>query len=224
MSNERVSLNRKGSISIITMDDGKANAFSSAMSESFTGCLNDVPKDSGALVITGGANIFSGGFDLKTIDSGDEEARKLMSIAGFTLLADVLSFPRPVVIACNGHAVALGAFFLLAADYRIGGDGDFRIWANEIGNGMSIPKPVLEITKIRIDPAHWYRAILHSESYPIQEAIAPGYLDEVVPQKTLMDAALAKAEDLAKLANPFYATTKDWAQAELLQRVRSTIG
>jgi hypothetical protein len=39
-----------------------------------------------------------------------------------------------------------------------------------------------------------------------------------------MDAALAKAEDLAKLRHPFYAITKDWAQAELLQRIRSTIG
>jgi enoyl-CoA hydratase len=224
MSNEFVSLNREGSVSIITMDDGKANAFSSAMIAAFNGCLNDVPKDSGALVITGRANIFSGGFDLKTIESGDEEARKLMSIGGLTLLADIFSFPRPVVIACNGHAVALGAFFLLSADYRIGADGDFRIWANEIGNGMTIPKAVLEITKIRIDQSHWFRAILHSEPYPIQEAIAPGYLDEVVPQETLMDAALAKAEDLAKLGHPFYSITKEWAQAEVLQRIRSTIG
>jgi enoyl-CoA hydratase len=224
MPNEFTSLKREGSISIITMDDGKGNAFSSAMTAAFNDCLRDVPKDSGALVITGRGKIFSGGFDLKTINSGDEEARKSMSIAGLTLLADIFGFPRPVVIACNGHAVALGAFFLLAGDYRIGADGDFRIWANEIGNGMTIPKAVLEITKIRIKQSHWYRAILHSEPYPIQEAIAPGYLDEVVPQETLMNAALAKAEELAKLPHPFYAITKEWTQTEVLQRIRSTIG
>jgi enoyl-CoA hydratase len=147
-----------------------------------------------------------------------------MSIAGLTLLVDIFSFPRPVVVACNGHAVALGAFFLLAGDYRIGADGDFRVWASEIGNGMTIPKAVLEITKIRIEQSHWYRAILHSEPYPIQEAIAPGYLDEVVPPENLMDAALEKAEELAKLPHPFYAITKEWTQAELVQRIRSTIG
>lgn len=224
MSNEFASLKREGSISIITMDDGKANAFSVAMIAAFNGCLDDVPKDSGTLVITGRGNIFSGGFDLKTINSGDAEAAKLMSIGGLTLFTDIFSFPRPVVIACNGHAVALGAFILLTADYRIGADGDFRVWANEIGNNMTVPECILEVTKIRIEQSHWYRAILHSEPYPIQEAIAPGYLDEVVPKETLMDAALAKAEDLAKLGHPFYAITKNWAQAELLQRMRSTIG
>ena len=86
MSNEIVSLKREGSISIITMDDGKANAFSSKLIAAFNGCLNDVPKDSGALVITGRANIFSGGFDLDTINSGDEEAAKLMRTGGLTLL------------------------------------------------------------------------------------------------------------------------------------------
>jgi enoyl-CoA hydratase len=81
----------------------------------------------------------------------------------------------------------------------------------------------LEIAKIRIEQSHWYRAILHSEAYPIQKAIAPGYLDEVVPQDTLMNAALAMAEELSKLEHPFYAITKDWAQAELIKRIRSTI-
>ena len=206
------------------MDDGKANAFSLGMIEAFNGCLADVPKDSGTLIITNRPGIFSGGFDLKTINSGDEKASRAMSIGGLTLLADLFSFPRPVVIACNGHAVALGAFLLLAADYRIGADGDFRVWANELGNDMTVPIAILEITKIRIEPSHWYRAIMHSESYAVQDAIAPGYLDEVVPQDALMDTALAKAEELAKLAHPFYAMTKTWAQAEVLQKIRESIG
>ena len=224
MSDDFATLKREGSVSIITMDDGKANAFSSAMSSAFNGCLNEVPTDSGALVVTGRARIFSGGFDLRTIESGDEEARRQMSIAGLTLLADLFSFPRPVVIACNGHAVALGAFILLTGDHRIGVEGDFRVWANEVGNNMTVPIAILEITKLRIERSHWYRAILHSESYPIQEAIAPGYLDEVVPPEKLMDAAQAKAEELAKLNHPYYAVTKNWAQAEVLERIRSSIG
>ena len=32
----------------------------------------------------------------------------------------MLSFPRPLVVACTGHAYAMGAFLLLAADHRIG--------------------------------------------------------------------------------------------------------
>ena len=205
------------------MDDGKANAFSLSMSNAFNSCLGDVPRETGALIVTSQPGIFSGGFDLKTIGSGDEEARRRMSIAGLTLLADLFSFPRPVVMACNGHAVALGAFLLLAADYRIGAAGDYKVWANEVGNDMVIPISILEMTKIRIKPAHWYRAILHSEPYDMADAIEPGYLDEVVPQDALMDAASAKAEELAKLAHPYYATTKQWAQEEVLKRIRASI-
>ncbi len=224
MANGSATLKKEGEISIITLDDGKANAFSLAMSEAVNECLSDVPRDSGALILTSRPGIFSGGFDLKTIGSGDAKAATAMRLAGLTLFADLFNFPRPVVIACNGHAIALGAFMLLAADYRIGAAGDYRIWANEIGNSMSIPKAILEVTKIRIDPSHWYRAIMHSESYSIEDAVAPGYLDEVVPQDALMDKAFEKAGELAKLAHPFYEMTKTWAQAEVLQRIRDSIG
>ena len=97
------------------------------------------------------------------------------------------------------------------------------MWANEIGNDMTIPRAILEMTKIRIAPSHWYRAIMHSESYAIQDAVAPGYLDEVVPQDALMDTALAKAEELAQLNHPYYATTKGWAQQDVLERIRAAI-
>ena len=223
MADAFATLRLEGDISIITMDDGKANAFSSKMSDDFNSCLGDVPKDSGALIITNRSKIFSGGFDLKTIESGDAEAAGKMRYAGLTLVADLFSFPRPVVIACNGHAVALGAFVLLTGDYRIGADGDFRVWANEVGNDMTVLVSILEITKIRIEQSHWYRAILHSQAYTIQEAVAPGYIDEIVPQETLMDAALAKAEELAKLNHPYYAVTKNLAQEDVMKKIRASL-
>jgi len=224
MASDFATLKKEGDISIITLDDGKANAFSLSMTEAVNKCLGEVPKDSGALILTSRPGIFSGGFDLKTISSGDVEAARAMSVAGLTLFTVLFSFPRPVIIACNGHAVALGAFLLLTADYRIGAAGDFRVWANEIGNNMTIPQAILEVTKIRINPSHWYRAIMHSQPYAVEDAINPGYLDEVVPQDSLMDTALAKAEELAKLGHPFYEMTKTWAQAEVLQKMRDSIG
>lgn len=223
MSDEFATLNREGSVSTITMDDGKANAFSLKMINAFRGCLDEVPDDSGALVIIGRAGVFSGGFDLKTIAAGDAEANRAMSRGGLTLLADLYSFPRPVVMACNGHAIALGAFLLLAADHRIGIDGDFRVCANEVRNDMTIPKVILEIAQDRIVKPHWYRALLHSEPYPIQNAVEPGYLDEVVSQEAFMDTVRARAEDLATLKDPFYRITKALSQAERVERIQQAL-
>ena len=103
---------------------GKANVFSPEMSKTVSSLLDEVPDDKGSLVITGRPGIFSAGFDLKIISSGDAECCCLVMIkTGFTLLARVYNFPRPVIAACSGHGVALGAFLLCCADYRIGAKG-----------------------------------------------------------------------------------------------------
>jgi enoyl-CoA hydratase len=67
-------LSKEGDISIIQLNDGKANAFSFDMLTTVQGFLSEIPKDSGAVVITGREGLFSGGFDLKTLASGDAEA------------------------------------------------------------------------------------------------------------------------------------------------------
>ena len=74
MSDTRVTLRKEGTISIITMDDGKANVFAAAMAEQLHDCLNSIDPNEGAVIITGRPKFFSAGFDLKTIQGGDVQA------------------------------------------------------------------------------------------------------------------------------------------------------
>ena len=189
------------------------------MSSTVSNLLDQVPGDKGSLVITGRPGIFSAGFDLKIISSGDADAVAAMVKAGFTLLARIYNFPRPVIAACSGHGVALGAFLLCCADYRLGAKGQFIVQANETRNNMSIPTPILEISKSRISKTHWYRAILNAEAYPVEKAIEPGYLDEVTEPDNLMIRAMEVANDLATLGHPHYKLTKDLDQKETLKRI-----
>ena len=223
MTDQLATLTSEGDVSIITLNDGKANVFSPQMSKTISSLLDEVPDDKGSLVITGRPGIFSAGFDLKIISSGDASAVSSMIKTGFTLLARVYNFPRPVIAACSGHGVALGAFLLCCADYRIGAKGQFIVQANETRNNMSIPTPILEISKTRISKTHWYRAILNAEAYPIEKAIEPGYLDEVVEAESLMTRAMEVANDLATLGHPHYKTTKDLDQKDTLKRIHDAI-
>ena len=223
MTNELVKLNTDGDVSIITLDDGKANVFSPLMTEAIESLLDQVPQDKGALLITGRSGIFSGGFDLKIMSSGDMEEIKRMVKVGFSLLTRIYSFPRPVVCACTGHAIALGAFLLLCGDYRLGAEGDFMIGANEVRNNMSVPEPILELSRTRINKTHWFRAILNAEMYAPNKAISAGYLDETIDSEKLMDLALKKASDLATLDHPVYQITKELDQAKTLNRIKSSI-
>ena len=223
MTDQLATLTSEGDVSVITLNDGKANVFSPEMSKTISSLLDEVPDDKGSLVITGRPGIFSAGFDLKIISSGDASAVSSMVKTGFTLLARVYNFPRPVIAACSGHGVALGAFLLCCADYRIGAKGQFIVQANETRNNMSIPTPILEISKTRISKTHWYRAILNAEAYPIEKAIEPGYLDEVVEAESLLTRAMEVANDLATLGHPHYKITKDLDQKDTLKRIHDAI-
>ena len=223
MTEELATLKTDGDVSIITLDDGKANVFSLTMSQRLENLLDEVPEDKGALLLIGKPGMFSAGFDLKVMSSGDGAAVQEMVKSGFKLLRRIYSFPRPVVAACSGHGIALGAFILLCSDYRIGAEGKFLIGANEIRNNMSIPKPILEIAKSRLSKTHWHRAILNAEMYGPSEAISPGYLDELVAPEKLKERALEKATDLATLGHPVYQMTKQLDQVEILKRIDSGI-
>ena len=223
MSARLATLTSEDDISIITLDDGKANVFSPKMIQDVNECLDKVPTESGALIITGRDGMFSAGFDLKIISAGDMQATMDMSLSGFKLLSRLFSFPRPILAACSGHGIALGTFLLCCCDYRIGVKGDFMIGANEMRTNMVIPIPILELINHRISSSHKYRAILGAEMYSIENGIDAGLIDEVVDPGNLMETAMLKAKDLASMGHPSYTLTKELLIREPLQKINDAI-
>ena len=223
MAEKLATLNKDGNISTITLDDGKANVFSSKMSQDINQCLDEVATEDGCLIITGKEGMFSAGLDLKTIQSGDTDKIIEMSTAAFKLLARIFSFPRPVIAACSGHGIALGTFLLCCCDYRIGVKGDFMIGANEMRTNMVIPDPILELIKFRVAQSHKYRAILGAEMYSIDKALEAGLLDEIVSPDDLVKTVNEKAKDLATMGHPSYTMTKELFIAEPLKKINQAI-
>ena len=76
-----------------------------------------------------------------------------MVIGGFELSERLLSFSRPVIIVCSGHAIAMGLFLLLSGDHRIGPEGPFKFQANEAVIGVTIPNAAVESLRQRLTPA-----------------------------------------------------------------------
>ena len=223
MSDRIATLTSKDDISIITLDDGKANVFSPKMIQDVNECLDNVPTESGAIIITGREGMFSAGFDLKIISAGDIQATMDMSLSGFKLLSRIFSFPRPILAACSGHGIALGTFLLCCCDYRVGVKGDFMIGANEMRTNMVIPIPILELISHRVSASHKYRAILGGEMYSIESGLEAGLIDEVVDPENLMETAMLKAKDLATMGHPSYTLTKELLIREPLQKINNAI-
>ena len=223
MSEKIATIKKEDDISIITLDDGKANVFSPEMSNQLNACLDQVDTESGCLIITGREGMFSAGLDLKTIQSGDVDRIVEMSSRAFKLLARIFSFPRPVIAACSGHGIALGTFLICCCDYRIGIKGDYMLGANEMRTNMVIPTPILELIKFRVNDSHKYRAVLGAEMYNFNQAQEAGLIDDVVEIDNLMTAAKDKAKDLATMGHPSYTMTKELFIAEPMAKINEAL-
>ena len=209
-------------ICTITLDDGKVNCLSPQMLAEVNAALDRAEKDRAAVVLAGRKGKFSAGFDLAVIGRGGSDAVDML-INGFRLAERLLSFPMPVVIACTGHALAMGSFLLLSVDYRIGADSAHKIGANEVAIGMTMPRFGVEICRQRLAPAHFHRAVICAEIYSPAGAVEAGFLDAVVPEDELIAAARDKATALAGLNMPAHAATKLRARDKALRAVREAI-
>ncbi|MBB4663862.1 crotonase/enoyl-CoA hydratase family protein [Conexibacter arvalis] len=213
----------EGRIATVALDDGKANALSIAMLRTLHEALDQAERDEAVVVLKGREGRFSAGFDLGVFASGDERQALEMVRLGATLAERVLAFPTPVVVACSGHAIAAGSFFLLAADARIGAEGPFRIGLNEVQIGITVPAWAIELARQRLAPAHFDRAVVSATLYEPRAAVAAGFLDQVVAPAELDAAAHETAATLAQLSPAAHAATKLRARAEALSAVREAI-
>jgi enoyl-CoA hydratase len=210
------------SVAAITMDDGKVNSLSPRMLAELGAAFDRAEADKAVVLLGGREGRFSAGFDLAVFKQGDEAVRGMLS-AGARLSARILSFPTPVVIACTGHALAMGAFLLLSADLRIGVDGPYKIGLNEVAIGMTVPHFGIEMARQRLAPAHFNLALTTAFIYSPREAVAAGFLDRAVAASDL-DAVIREAAlALTRVDMKAHAETKQRARAGALTALRAAV-
>lgn len=183
-------------VATITLDDGKANVLGPAMQTAINEALDRAESEAAkAVVLAGNARVFSGGFDLAVFQSGDAAAALGMLGGGFELSVRTLTFPVPVIIAATGPAIAMGSFLLLSADHRVGAPKS-RCQAIEVAIGLTLPISAVEILRMRLTPAAFQRGTALASTFVGEDAIAAGWLDEIVEA----DQVLARAQQVAREA------------------------
>src|SRR5690554_8146322 len=99
--------------------------------EGLNAALDQAEQDKAIVILTGQPGMFSGGYDLKEMQKGRKEAMALVKV-GSTLTRRLSAFLRPVIAACSGRAIGMGAFSLLSWDYRIGVEVCFWLGLNVV--------------------------------------------------------------------------------------------
>jgi len=209
-------------IATLTLSNGKVNAISPDVIAAFNAAFDRAEQDKAIVIITGQPGILSGGYDLKVMTSGPQNAINLVA-AGSTLARRMLAHPFPIIVACPGHAVAKGAFILLSSDYRIGVEGAYTIGLNEVQIGMTMHHAGIELARDRLRKSAFHRSVINGEMFDPQGAVDAGFLDKVVPAEQLHETALAVAKQMKKINMTAHRNTKLKVRKGLLDALDAAI-
>lgn len=212
--------NHDGGVRTLTLDRPPANAIDETLLTDLGTALDAARTDDAvrALVLTGAGAFFSGGFDLAAPRRDDDDARVLQRLYR-DVHVSLLGFPKPTLAQVAGHAIAGGLVFVLACDYRLGADADYKIGLNEVAIGASFPRAAFEIVRLRLAHARAAELLLGAAIYPAGQAIRLGIVDELLPPDTLADTVLRRAARMGAFPRAAYAHTKAGLVEDAIRRV-----
>ena len=218
-----VSIQRRGPVALLLLDNPPANALGSPVLAELAGAVETLrTDDSGAVVLTGAGRFFSAGLDLfevaRLVTSPDAE--KFARLFDDVVTA-LFALEKPVVAAINGHAIAGGAVLASTADFRLIADSELKIGLTEIQVGVAFPTSALEAVRFACAGRHLPELLYRGQTYTPAEAVARGLADELVPAGELAERALALAEELAAARPLAFASSKRALRAEHLARIRA---
>lgn len=217
----------RGRIAVVRLAHGKANALDLELCEALAATFGELAPADGpaAVVLTGRGSIFSAGVDLFRI-AGDRDGAytRRFLVALDAALAALLDFPKPLVAAVNGHAIAGGCILTCAADRRLMALGPGRIGVPEQRVGVPFPTLPIEILRGALPPPTLRDLVLTGRTVPADEARPLGLVDEVVAADELPDRAVEAADRLADLPPEVFRHTKRQLWAPALDRRRTDGG
>jgi enoyl-CoA hydratase len=212
-----------GDVMVIRVDDGKANALTHGIIDALSVALDEGAEQAKAVAVLGREGKFTAGFDLSVMTAGPQQASDLLG-AGARMGMKVYLSPVPVVFGVTGHALAMGAILCAAADYRVGAQGAYKLGLNEVAIGMPVPRFAVELVRDRLAPAWFTRSAQHGEVLTPDQALAAGYLDEVVELASVEARALEVAAGLAERVHPGpFRLTRTYIRGGLAERINAEL-
>ena len=198
---------------------GKASALDVELLDALLRELDGVAEDVRAIILTGTGSIFSAGVDLFRLSQGGAGYVRQFLPLLCRFVHTLFAFPRPVVAAANGHAIAGGCVLMLAADVRLMAAGSGRIGLPELLVGVPFPAAALEIVRFAVPQDKVQSLVYTGRTLPPQEALTAGIVDEVVPAEDLQVRAQEVARQLALIPPQVYRLTKQSLRSEALERI-----
>lgn len=209
----------RGDVTVLRMERGKVNAIDLELCAAFSRELDSLIKqDVRSIVLTSKGSTFSAGVDLvRLVEGGPSYIEKFLPALTGALLK-VFSFPRPIIAAMNGHAIAGGFILACACDVRIAVEGSGRLGMPELLFGVPLPAIAMEVLRFAVPASHLAQLAYFGRTVTPVEALRMGMIEEVVPENQLLGHAFRTANQMAAIPDKPFELTKRELRAPYLER------
>jgi enoyl-CoA hydratase len=211
-------------ITIIRIDRPPANALDPSLLRAGAEVVHDLLADPpGAVVLTGTGPFFSGGADLRVVPELSPEDQAATTRTFNEMFDGWYRFPRPVIAAVNGHAVAGGLVLALCADYRVVGSSG-RFGLTEVKVGIPFPSVAMAIVQGELTAPVVRRLVFGAQLFGSRTATDLDIFDELVDDDRVLARAIEVAHEFAGLPRATYEIVKARLRAGALDRGRGEFG
>lgn len=213
-------------VTTVVLAHGKVNALDLELNRAVTSTFRELAEDDSvaAVVLTGTGASFCAGVDLRRASTEGEDYIREFIPALIDAFESVFRFPKPVVAAVNGHAIAGGCVITCAADLSIMAAGGGRIGVTELAVGVPFPTAALEIVRFAVGTPTANALVLAGDTYSPEAAADLGLIDDVVPAHDLLDRARAAARRLADIPATTFRHTKRQLRRTAFARIDDHAG
>ncbi|HET8673555.1 MAG TPA: enoyl-CoA hydratase/isomerase family protein [Thermoleophilaceae bacterium] len=218
-----VNVESRGELALVRLDRPPANALNPQLLEELEAARKELVSSlPAAVVVAGREGFFSAGVDLKLVPTLDADGQRAMVDGINRLVLGWYGFPRPVVAAVTGHAIAGGMVIALCADYRVGAS-EGKLGLTELRAG--VPYPVGAIALVRAElPAPSARALaLRAHLVEPDEALRLGLVDELAGPGDVLERACDVAREMAQFGGDAYRRTKLELRGERLRQIEAAV-
>lgn len=211
-------------IAVMTLNRAPVNAISAEFLADVEAHFKRLESDSEvkAVIVASAFKVFSAGLDLKAAQDFTLQDQTAIVDNLTSTFAAMFRFPKPVVAAVSGAAIAGGLFFVLSADYAISHAGA-KFGLAEVRVGANFPVGPLEIARATLPPPALNRLMLTGRPVSARKAMEIGFIDEVMEAQDIMKRAEAAALDLMASAPKAYASIKAQIRAPALRIIDEAI-
>jgi Delta3-Delta2-enoyl-CoA isomerase len=219
-----IELERRDRLVWVRLNRGKTHTLDPDLIHRLQSSFEEMAHDDtvGAVILTGlGDRFFCNGLDVAALLElkKSEMIRFVDDFLG--LCRQMYVFPRPLVAAINGHAMAGGLILALAADYRLVGDENRFLGFTEVRIGLPVPREAALMLSDLVGNRTAHRLTLGGEPLLPEAAYRAGLVHEVTSLRHLPEVAETVAMERAALPHVAYARTKRYLRAETAESMAS---